>query len=59
MPGPEFFQTGMGHKFYEGTMPRLANALVHIADALEQQNARAALGEAADKVLAAKWTMDE
>lgn len=30
----EFFQTRMGHKFYEGTMPRLIAALERIADSL-------------------------
>lgn len=37
MAGPEFFQTRMGHTFYEGTMPRIAKALERIADALEGQ----------------------
>ena len=27
MSGPEFFQTGMGHKFFEGTMPSLVREL--------------------------------
>lgn len=35
---PEFFQAGMGHKFYEGTMPRIAKALERIADALEKED---------------------
>jgi hypothetical protein len=30
----EFFQTRMGQKFYEGTMPRLVKALERIADSL-------------------------
>jgi len=34
----EFFQTRMGMKFYEGTVPRLAKHLSRIADALEEQN---------------------
>jgi hypothetical protein len=28
--GPEFFQTRMGHTFYEGTMPRLVKAIEHL-----------------------------
>jgi hypothetical protein len=35
MPNPEFYQTRMGQIFYEGTMPRLFQALEHIATALE------------------------
>jgi len=30
MSPPEFFQTSMGRHFYEGTMPRIANALEKI-----------------------------
>lgn len=37
--GPEFFQTVMGHQFYDGTMPKIAKALERIAAALEQSNA--------------------
>jgi hypothetical protein len=40
--GPEFFQTVMGHRYYDGTMPRIAKALERIAKALEEQNNRAA-----------------
>lgn len=36
MPGPEFFQTVMGQRFYEGTVPKLTNAVGRIADALEK-----------------------
>jgi len=36
--GPEFFQTVMGHRFYEGDVPRLVKALERIADALEKRN---------------------
>jgi hypothetical protein len=39
MAGPDFFQTRMGHHFYESTAPRIAKALERIADALEKQNA--------------------
>lgn len=35
MAGPEFFQTRMGVKFYEGDVPRIGKALTRIADALE------------------------
>lgn len=35
---PEFFQTPMGKRFYEGTMPRIARALERIADALEKED---------------------
>lgn len=37
--GPEFFQTMMGQRYYEGTMPRIAKALERIADQLEKGNA--------------------
>ena len=36
MPGPEFFQTVMGQRFYEGTVPKLTNAVERVADALEK-----------------------
>lgn len=36
MSGPEFFQTGMGRKFYESDVPRSAEALERIAKALER-----------------------
>lgn len=36
MSGPEFFQTGMGRKFYEHDVPRIAEALERIADILEK-----------------------
>lgn len=38
MPGPEFFQTRMGQKFYEYDVPRLAEALERLADQLETFN---------------------
>ena len=34
----EFFLTGMGKKFYESSVPRIAEALERIAKALEKQN---------------------
>ena len=33
---PEFFQTPMGHRFYESTMPRIATALETIAEKLQE-----------------------
>jgi len=36
--GPEFFQTGMGQKFFNQQLPSLINALTRIADALEKPN---------------------
>jgi hypothetical protein len=35
--GPEFFQTGMGRTFYEGTMPKIAKALERLATVLENE----------------------
>ena len=46
--GPSFFQTIMGHTFYEGTVPRIAKALERIAAALEEANKRAAIPAAQD-----------
>lgn len=34
----EFFKTRMGRIFYEGTAPRIAEALERIAEAIEEQN---------------------
>ena len=34
MPGPEFFQTVMGHRFYEGDVPNIRRSLVAIHLAL-------------------------
>jgi hypothetical protein len=36
----DFHLTVMGHRFIEGTMPRVAAALERIANALEEINAR-------------------
>lgn len=33
----DFFQTRMGHTFFEGTMPRIAKALEKIAAAMEKE----------------------
>jgi transposase-like protein len=38
----EFFQTRLGHKFYEADVPRLITAMERIANALEKAEARAA-----------------
>ena len=34
--GPGFFQTGMGHRFYEGTMPALVEQLKRLNSNLEK-----------------------
>jgi hypothetical protein len=34
--GPEFFQTRIGHKFYDVDVPRIAKALERIAALLEK-----------------------
>ena len=34
----EFFQTVMGKRFFEGTMPRLADALTKIAKQMEEES---------------------
>lgn len=36
MPGPDFFQTVMGHRFIEGTIPRLTKAVERLADSMER-----------------------
>jgi uncharacterized protein (DUF2164 family) len=49
---PEFFQTRMGHQFYNGTMPRIAKALEAIAEqltVLTEQLAKQAAVEAPAK----------
>jgi hypothetical protein len=35
MSGLEFYRTGMGRTFYEGTVPRIAKSLETIAEKLE------------------------
>ena len=35
---PEFFQTGMGKKFYERTMPQLVTTLAVIAGEMKKEN---------------------
>ncbi len=42
MAGPEFFQTVMGHRYYDSTMPRIAAALETIAVELKRANDRTA-----------------
>ena len=34
----DFYQTVMGKRFFEGTVPEIARQLKRIADALEKQN---------------------
>ena len=41
MSGPQFFQTVMGQRFYEGTMPKLARAAEAIAVGLKGHNEQA------------------
>lgn len=36
MAGPEFFQTVLGRRFYDGDVPRIVKALERIAVALEK-----------------------
>ncbi|MFP2895118.1 hypothetical protein [Corallococcus sp. 4LFB] len=36
MSGPAFFQTHMGQRFYEGTMPQLVRELRRLNDNLER-----------------------
>ena len=36
--GPEFFQTIMGKRFYEGTVPNIARSLECIAEELKRAN---------------------
>ena len=38
MAGPQFFQTGMGQKFFEGTLPRLVQAAEDIHQELKRAN---------------------
>ena len=40
--GPEFFQTVMGHKFFEGTVPALVRELKRLNDNLESKNEKGA-----------------
>ena len=35
MPGPQFFETIMGARFYKGDVPRIGKALKSIAESLE------------------------
>jgi hypothetical protein len=35
MSGIEFFRTQMGHRFYEGTMPKIAEQLERLNDNLQ------------------------
>ncbi len=40
--GPQFFQTPMGRRYYEHTLPELAKQIERVADALEALLARLA-----------------
>ncbi len=45
MSGPEFFQTGMGKRFYEHTVPELVRQLTRLNDVLEALLAKSAKNE--------------
>ena len=47
--GPEFFQTQMGQRFYNSTLPRIADALEIIADCMVKAEARIQKVEDASK----------
>jgi hypothetical protein len=36
--GPKFFQTRMGLKFYEGTLPKLVSAVEDVVKELKRKN---------------------
>lgn len=36
--GPEFFQTPMGRRYYESTLPKMVETLERIAKAMEDAN---------------------
>ena len=38
MSGPEFFQTMMGKRYYESTLPAHTKAMNRLASAIEEQN---------------------
>jgi len=40
MPDVQFFQTRMGHRFYESTLPELVRQLARLNDLLERLVAR-------------------
>lgn len=44
----EFYNTGIGRKFYDHTVPRIAKALERIAKALERLNDRSNIQNGAD-----------
>ncbi len=48
--GLEFFQTVMGHNFYEHEFPRLADAVEKLADEVEKMNKDSACKSKADRV---------
>lgn len=57
--GPEFFQTIMGRRFFEGDVPRLLATLERIAVALERGNAQMAAREREDITATAAFVMRE
>ena len=48
--GLEFFQTVMGHNFYEYEFPRLADAVEKLAGEVEKMNKKCACGGEEDKI---------
>lgn len=36
--GPQFFETRMGHEFFEGRLPELIKSINRLADAIEKSN---------------------
>lgn len=52
MGGPEFFETQMGRRFFEGTMPQIARALTTIAKTVEAP-AKTSAERAAPELVAA------
>lgn len=57
MSGIEFYQTRMGVAFFQGTMPKLANAAERIADGLEKLVAQGADPQR-DKLIVAGMAKD-
>ena len=55
----DFYLTGMGQKFYEGTMPRIASALERIADTLEADNEEESVKYELPEINMGKSLLDE
>jgi hypothetical protein len=50
-----FFQTRMGHTFYNANVPRIAKALERIAEAMEAQARPSAADQADDAIKASRF----